>query len=77
MSEKVGFSPDEASVLEEGGVVTKETPNGWAAFYVTKGVSRHACTFVFGETEEKAREAVSSQAKKAFHGLRADGSHFC
>jgi len=77
MREKVEFSPDEASVLEDGGIVTKETPNGWAAFYVRKGVSRHACTFVFGETEEEARRAVSSETKRAFHGVRADGPHFC
>lgn len=76
MSEKLEFSPEEASILEEGGVVTKVTAMGWAAFYVTKGVGRHACTAVFGETEEKARE-VAARTSEPWHGVRADGPHFC
>ena len=75
MSERLEFSPEESSSLEEGGVVTKFTAMGWAAFYVTKGVGRHACTFVLGETEEKAREAA--KRGEPWHGVRADGPHFC
>ena len=80
MSEKlkfIPFTPEEGATLDNGEVVTRNTVNGWAAYYVPKEVGRHICACVFGETEEKAREAVpKSGTEKPLPGIRADGSHF-
>jgi len=80
MNEKIEFTPftpEESSILEEGGVVTKLVAMGWAAFTEAKGVGRHTCTMFFGKTEEEAREvATSPNTKEPWHGVRADGPHF-
>lgn len=79
MSEKIEFTPftpEEASTLEEGGVVTRLVPMGWAAYFVSKEVGSHLCTALFGKTEEEARKAAT-KIKDPWRSIRADGPHFC
>jgi hypothetical protein len=76
MNEKVEFTPftpEELKILDDVGVLTRETATGWVAIYAPKEVSKHACAIFFGSTEEEARKAAG---EKPLPGVRADGPHF-